>query len=145
VASHNAGHPPLGLHERFDYGAFRGSFNGLLQNFAANAAAVMIFDRSVTLIVTAVVFMGTWSAMRLASLPGFEQFANLIEKIPLIGRVFERFYRPDTYYRQDTAKMYEKAFNCAVNETIDQVTNPQDVRRSEPVDGSPVVADVDRR
>lgn len=122
-----------------------GPLKGMLQPFGVESQRIRLFDSSVSSIVGLLFFAVTWSAMRLASLPGYERAANFIERLSLFGRVFERFYRPDTYYRQDTAKMYEEAFDCAVTETIAAVTNPQGVRHTGQVDGGPVVNNLHRR
>ena len=86
-------------------------------------------------------FAAIWSLMRCAALPGYERLSIFIEKVPFFGRVFERLFRPDTYYRQDSQKMYQKVFDLAITETIAAVTTPQGLRNAG-VDGSPVVADL---
>lgn len=78
-------------------------------------------------------FTAMWSLMRCAALPRFEWLAIMLEKSAVIGRVFERFFRPDTYYREDSKQMYQKAFDAAVNEAIDSVTTPQGIRAGVPI------------
>jgi hypothetical protein len=70
-----------------------------------------------------------WLLMRCAAIPGYEQLAVSIERTPLLGRIFERFFRPDTYFRHDSEEMFKNAFENAVNEAIESVTNPQGARK----------------
>ena len=123
---------------------FTGPLKGLWEAFGFNAQNINLFNNWITSSTFLVTCGGLWSAMRLASLPGYENLAISIEKVPLIGRVFERFYRPDTYYRQDSQKMYQKVFDFAVAETIDALTTPQGTRIKGRMEGSPLVADLHR-
>ena len=96
----------------------------------------------VSLGMLAVLITAVWSIMRIAAIPGSERLANIIEKIPLFGPIFERFYRPDTYYREDTQKMYQKAFDSAVSESISAVTTPQGTRHPGARGSSPVLEEL---
>jgi hypothetical protein len=86
-------------------------------------------------------FLLLWSLMRCAAIPGYERLANVFEKIPLFGRVFERFFRPETYYRQDSEEMFKQAFENAVNEAIDSITTPQGARKRD-IGDAPVVSNL---
>lgn len=48
--------------------------------------------------------------------------------IPLIGPLIERSARPQTYYRIDTASMFQSLVHSAVLQVIDGMTNNQGVR-----------------
>lgn len=87
-------------------------------------------------IVFVFLFTAMWSLMRCAALPRFEWLAIMFEKSAVIGRVFERFFRPDTYYREDSKQMYQKAFDASVQEAIESITTPQGVRQSSVPAGS---------
>jgi hypothetical protein len=82
-----------------------------------------------------------WSLMRCAAIPGYEKLAIVIERTPIVGRVFERFFRPDTYYRHDSQEMFKKAFENALNETIEAVTMPQGTRKRDMPD-APIVSNL---
>jgi hypothetical protein len=86
-------------------------------------------------------FLFLWSLMRCASIPGYERLAIVIEKTPLVGRVFERFFRPDTYYRHDSEEMFKQAFDNAVNEAIDSITTPQGARKRD-IPDAPIVTNL---
>jgi hypothetical protein len=86
-------------------------------------------------------FLFLWSLMRCAAIPGYEVLATSIERTPLVGRVFERFFRPDTYYRHDSEEMFKQAFDNAISETIEFVTNPQGARKRDFGD-APVVSNL---
>ena len=76
-------------------------------------------------------FTAIWSIMRCAALPRYERLASVLERIPIVGRIFERFFRPDTYYREDSKQMYQKVFDAVINETIDAVATPRGIRQNE--------------
>jgi hypothetical protein len=82
-----------------------------------------------------------WTLMRCAAIPGYEKLAMIVEPTPIVGRVFERFFRPDTYYRQDSQEMFKKAFENALNETIDAVTAPQGARKRD-IPDAPIVSNL---
>jgi len=86
-------------------------------------------------------FLFLWSLMRCAAMPGYDKLARIIERTPLVGRVFERFFRPDTYFRQDSQEMFKEAFDNAISETIEAVTKPQSVRQRD-IAGAPIVSDL---
>jgi len=86
-------------------------------------------------------FVFLWSLMRCAAIPGYERLATEFERTPLIGRVFERFFRPDTYFRHDSEEMFKNAFENALNETIEAVTTPQGARKRDIAD-APIVSNL---
>lgn len=48
--------------------------------------------------------------------------------IPLIGPLLERMFKPQTYYRHDTAGMFQSLTHSAVLEVIDNLTNAKGLR-----------------
>jgi len=51
-----------------------------------------------------------------------------VVKLPVIGPVYGFLFRPQTYYRYDTAQMFQKAVHNAVLEVIDEITTAQGLR-----------------
>jgi hypothetical protein len=82
-----------------------------------------------------------WSLMNYASIPGKDALARDIERTPVLGRVFERCFRPDTYFRHDSQEMFKNAFENALNETIESVTTPQGARKRDIAD-APLVTNL---
>ena len=48
--------------------------------------------------------------------------------IPVVGVIFEYLTRPFTYYRIDTALMFQEAVNDSVQEVIEALTKAQGLR-----------------
>ncbi len=48
--------------------------------------------------------------------------------VPILGPLYERFFRPVTYYRIDTTMMFQSAVSAAVNESIDALTTAKGLR-----------------
>ena len=48
--------------------------------------------------------------------------------IPILGPMLERMFKPQTYYRYDTAGMFQSLVHSAVLEVIDTMTNAKGLR-----------------
>lgn len=66
---------------------------------------------------------------------------DVILMLPLIGPLYERFFRPITYYRIDTAQMFQKTVEKAVMEVIDGITNEKGIRALSELERKPVMRD----
>ena len=53
---------------------------------------------------------------------------GLFIQIPILGPLLERFLKPQTYYRIDTASMFQALVHGAVLQVIDEMTNAQGIR-----------------
>jgi hypothetical protein len=64
---------------------------------------------------------------------------DVILQLPLLGPLYERFFRPITYYRIDTSEMFQQAVRKAVMEVIDQVTAGGGLRPFTELERKPVM------
>ncbi len=53
---------------------------------------------------------------------------DLVRGLPMIGWLYERLFKPSTYYRIDTMLMFQKAVHNAVLEVIDEMTTAKGLR-----------------
>ena len=53
---------------------------------------------------------------------------DLILELPLIGWLYDRLFKPATYYRIDSTLMFQKAVHNAVLEVIDEMTTANGLR-----------------
>lgn len=60
---------------------------------------------------------------------------------PGIGFWFEKLFRPMTYYRVDTAMMFQSLVHSAVLEVVDSLMGEQGLKALEPADRKPVMRD----
>jgi hypothetical protein len=59
--------------------------------------------------------------------------------MPYLGPVYERLFSPQTYYRMDTALMFQESVRAAVREVIEQVTSAQGVRGPTDLEYKPIL------
>jgi hypothetical protein len=66
-------------------------------------------------------FLFVWF-FRFAAGTGSRNFDAILLKIPIIGSVYEKYFRIMTFYRLDLVHAYQSAVHSAVLEAIDEVT-----------------------
>ena len=74
-----------------------------------------------------------------------EGWDDAIVAIPIFGRLYERIFRPETYYRIDTALMFQQAVHHAVLEVIDQTTSAKGIRALTELERKPIMSEFARR
>ena len=60
-------------------------------------------------------------------LPEFERMDKFISGIPGWGDIYQRFFRPVTYFRTDTGMMFKSAVHNAIMEAFDAVTESKGI------------------
>ena len=76
---------------------------------------------------------GTFFSWWLGEVPsGFLAFLYSIPFLGWLAYFFEKFFKPDTYYKIDTMMMFQSLVHSAVLEVIDQHTNEKGLK---PIDG----------
>jgi len=65
--------------------------------------------------------------------------------LPIAGSIYDRVFRPFTYYRVDTAKMFESAVHAAVLEVLDGLTKNQGIRALSDLERRPILSSFPRR
>lgn len=98
---------------------FYAIFYGLSQYFAHLMLPVLI---DVGLMVTMVLMF------RNVALMGLHDVDAMLLKIPAIGPIYERFFRKDTYYRQDTRLMYLDTVPNLVQKLAEDFTGAKGVK-----------------
>jgi len=64
---------------------------------------------------------------------------------PLIGPIIYAIIKPDTYFRLDTAMMFQEAVHAAVMEVVDGTTKAQGLRMLTDDERKPILKDLFRR
>lgn len=65
--------------------------------------------------------------------------ADYVFVTPFIGPFLERIFRPLTYYRYDTADVFQRMIHAAVLETVDATTNAKGARQLSADERKPVM------
>ncbi len=60
----------------------------------------------------------SWSLMRLAAYQSTSRLDELLCRVPCLGRVYETFFHPETYFRQDQRNMYKQAVQHALKAAL---------------------------
>jgi len=75
--------------------------------------------------------------------PGF--FGRLILLIPILGPILVRVFRPETYYRLDTALMFQDSVHSAVLEVFDRITKDKGLRALSELERKPILRELFKR
>lgn len=70
-----------------------------------------------------------WSLMRLAQGELGGWVGRKLPEAPLLGRIYESYFNPDTFFRQDTNACYQTVVHDAVMSAIDDMTNQHGIRQ----------------
>jgi hypothetical protein len=66
--------------------------------------------------------------LRNAVAMGLRDLDTALIKIPVVGPVYERFLRKETYYREDTRLMYLDTVNSVVKALVEETTGAQGIK-----------------
>jgi len=76
-------------------------------------------------------------------------FLAFLVGIPFIGVFFAwlitRFIRPETYYKLDTANMFQQAIHASVLQVVDEVTSAKGLRALSELERKPILREFSRR
>jgi hypothetical protein len=84
-------------------------------------------------------------ALYFVSRMGTQQADDVILMLPWIGWLYERLFRPITYYRIDTSDMFQTAVRQTVMGVIDRVTEAKGIRALTELERKPVMRDFFRK
>ena len=112
-------------------------------------AALFLFGwavRSFGLILTifcgaGVLALGIYALRNLVSLGLADLDATLL-KLPLFGPVYERFFRKETYYREDTRLMYLTVVEGVVKKLVEQETAAKGVKLLTQYEYAPILGEL---
>lgn len=80
--------------------------------------------------------------LRNAIAMGLRDLDATLIKIPVIGPIYEVFFRKETYYRQDTRLMYLETVSTVVRELVEEVAAAKGVRMLQISQYSPVMSEL---
>ncbi len=74
-----------------------------------------------------------------------QQFGEHVEDavlgIPVLGWLYAKFFQPPTYYKADTALMFQSVVHAAVLETVDQLFSAKGIRALSELERKPIMRD----
>lgn len=90
---------------------------------AATAVLVIIGFPFVVIVGLPLLFFGM--AITASHVPAM---SDALLSVPLFGKIYERLFHPITYYKIDTALMFQKAVHAALLQAIDEMTSAKGIR-----------------
>jgi len=73
---------------------------------------------------------------------GLSDVDAMLLKSPVVGAIYERVFRKDTYYRQDTRLMYLDTIPQVVQKLADDVTGAKGIKLVRQYQISPLLGDL---
>jgi hypothetical protein len=69
---------------------------------------------------------------------------SLLE-VPVIGIIYDRIFHPDTYFKADTALMFQEAVRKSVNEVLDGITTSKGIKALTEEEKKPILTNLFKR
>ena len=88
------------------------------------------------------VFALIFYTFRNAVAMGLRDLDAFLIKDPLLGSIYERFFRKETYYRQDTRLMYLDTVNAVVKEAVEETTGAKGIKLIRFNEYSPILSEL---
>ena len=76
---------------------------------------------------------------------GLADLDNALMKIPVVGPIYENWFRKETYYRQDTRLVYLKIVPGIVKEVAEEMTAAKGIKLTEQFETAPVFGELYKR
>ena len=69
-----------------------------------------------------------WALVKFMNSSQDEGWDDPLVAMPIVGSWYERIFRPETYYKMDTALMFQESIRGAVNEVYNELTGTKGIR-----------------
>jgi len=76
---------------------------------------------------------------------GLADLDNALMKIPVVGPIYENWFRKETYYRQDTRLVYLKIVPGIIKEVAEEMTAAKGVKLTEQFETAPIFGELYKR
>lgn len=117
----------------WDYVIFWGFMFAVYQYLVAQT------DVFIAIVLIGFLLSSLWSTMILASTNTIKWLDERLYVMPFIGPIYESWFHPLTYFREDQNNMYREVVHRAVLETIDSVTAEKGLKPLSADDRKPLV------
>ena len=76
---------------------------------------------------------------------GLTDLDNALMKIPVIGPIYENWFRKETYYREDTRLVYLKTIPEIIKKVVDDMTGAKGIKLVERYERAPIFGELYKR
>jgi len=70
---------------------------------------------------------------------------DIVLAIPIFGALYERIFKPSTYYKMDTTLMFQSVVNSVVQNVVDQIMSSKGLRPLTELERKPIMREFYRR
>lgn len=109
-----------------------------------SVAATLYFGRLGGLVFTVVLLALIWSLMRYGSHMNASWLGEKLPEIPVIGGLYLRWFRPDTFFRQDLHTAFLSLVDRAIRDVVTGIDPTQPLRPATEYHGGPILKDLNR-
>jgi len=74
-----------------------------------------------------------------------EGWDDALVAMPILGSLYERIFRPETYFKMDTALMFQESVKSAVEDVINQMSSAKGIRPLTDLEKKPILREFYRR
>ena len=85
-------------------------------------------DFVISIVIVGFLITTLWSAMRLAATDTVKWLDERLYVMPLVGPIYESWFHPLTYFREDQNNMYREVVHRAVMETIGSISSEKGIK-----------------
>lgn len=107
--------------------------------FIVSALAVKVMGFAVGTLALGALLAGLIYALRNAISLGLEDLDAALVKSPMLGPIYERFLRAETYYRHDTRLLYHEIVSEVVKKKVEEVTAAKGMKLVKSLERNPML------
>ncbi|MEJ0091325.1 MAG: hypothetical protein WDM80_16465 [Limisphaerales bacterium] len=111
-------------------------------SFMIIALAFKVFGLILGILVLLIGIVFLIYTLRNAVSLGLHDLDTTLIKSPIIGPIYERFFRKETYYRHDTRIMYRDTVNAVVKAKVEETTGAKGIKLVTFNDYSPILGEL---
>jgi hypothetical protein len=89
--------------------------------------------------------LAIFETFRNANVWGLDDLDNALMKIPAIGPIYEKWFRAETYYREDTRLLYLKLVPDIIKKVADDVTGAKGIKLVQQYERAPILGELYKR
>jgi len=96
----------------------------------------------IAIVVFGTVFTTLWSLMRLGTNIDFVWLDEKLAGLPWFGPIYETWFHPKTYFREDQHNMYREAVNRSVKEAVAELTTQKGLKPLSEDESRPILPEL---
>ena len=104
----------------------------------------LVFGWVLGIVIIGTILTTLWSLMRLGAFADIAWVDEKLSMIPWLGPIYETWFHPDTFFRQDLSSMYRQTVDNAMEDAIREMTKAPGVTRLSDAEALPRLGELER-